>query len=322
MNDGSGSYQDWRALEQAIKEAARSAARRAGPGVSAAAVDAQIRQARFDRFLCRVFAQGDESEWLLKGGMGMLARIPRSRATRDIDLASTREDDLAEAGKALENLVAVELGDHLIFRLSRSSPTGLGDNQPGVATRRLVFTCLDIDHDTQVDTVAVDVVVGPPPTGSIEMIEPANRIQLGRPLVTYPYRLYPVVDQVADKVCATMDVYPRAKRSSRVKDLVDLIVIAHTQTVELADLRAAIDIKRALSGIAPFTQLDIPDAWARTWRATAMGVPVAARYPLAAATRTVSAFIGPALDERVANATWNPDNLTWEHCIDHDEDTP
>lgn len=38
------SYGDWRSLELAIKEAAKQAARQAGPGVSAATVDSQIRQ--------------------------------------------------------------------------------------------------------------------------------------------------------------------------------------------------------------------------------------------------------------------------------------
>ena len=77
-------YGGWRSLELAIKDAAKKAARQAGPGISAASVDAQIRQARFDRFLSRVFAEGDQSEWLLKGGMSMLARVPRSRAAHSI----------------------------------------------------------------------------------------------------------------------------------------------------------------------------------------------------------------------------------------------
>jgi hypothetical protein len=47
-------YDSWRSLESAIKDAAKKAAQQAGPGVSAASVDAQIRQARFDRFLTRV----------------------------------------------------------------------------------------------------------------------------------------------------------------------------------------------------------------------------------------------------------------------------
>jgi hypothetical protein len=77
---------------------------RAGPGVGAASVDAQIRQARFDRFLSRVFAEGEWSEWLLKGGMSMLARVPRSRTTKDVDHAALRAPDLAEAERALAAL--------------------------------------------------------------------------------------------------------------------------------------------------------------------------------------------------------------------------
>lgn len=131
MAESTDAYGDWRSLELAIKDAAKKAAAEAGPGVSAASVSAQIKQARFDRFLSRVFADGKESEWLLKGGMSMLARVPRSRTTKDVDLATLHSADLAEAERALRELVAVDLGDHLTFRLIRTAPTGQGDNQPG-----------------------------------------------------------------------------------------------------------------------------------------------------------------------------------------------
>jgi hypothetical protein len=52
------------------------------------------------------------------------------------------------------------------------------------------------------------------------------------------------------KVRATMDTqYPGGKRSTRVKDLVDLVVIAHTQTVDLDELRVSIASKRELSSL-------------------------------------------------------------------------
>ncbi|MBC7277879.1 nucleotidyl transferase AbiEii/AbiGii toxin family protein [Nocardioides sp.] len=305
-------YRDWRSLELAIKEAAKKTAKAAGPSVSAARIDAQIRQARFDRFLSRVFAAGEHSEWLLKGGMSMLARVPRSRTTKDMDLAAQHAADLDSAGQALTKLVDTDLGDHLTFRLIGSAPTGLGDNQPGVATRRFTFACFDADHDTQIDTMTVDVVVGPPPVGRPEIVDPANRLHLRKPLITHPYRLYPVVDQIADKVCATMDTnYPGSKRSSRVKDLVDLVVLAHTQTVELAELRSAIEAKRAISGIDPFSHFDAPPDWARTYSTTARGVPLASDMTAATASDLVATFIDPALDTISDTATWNPDNLTW-----------
>ncbi|MFE6647388.1 nucleotidyl transferase AbiEii/AbiGii toxin family protein [Nocardioides sp. NPDC057772] len=305
-------YRDWRSLELAIKEAAKKAAKAAGPNVSAARIDAQIRQARFDRFLCRVFADGEHSEWLLKGGMSMLARVPRSRTTKDMDLAAQRAEDLDSATHALTDLVDIDLGDHLTFRLIGSAPTGLGDNQPGVATRRFTFACFDADHDTQIDTMTVDVVVGPPPVGRPEIVEPANRLRLRKPLITHRYRLYPVVDQIADKVCATMDTnYPGGKRSSRVKDLVDLVVLARTQTVELTELRSAIEAKRALSGIELFSHFDTPSDWARTYQTTAKGVPLASDMTAATASDLVVTFIDPALDTASDTATWSPDRLTW-----------
>jgi hypothetical protein len=305
-------YGDWRSLELAIKEAAKRAAREAGAGVSAATVDAQIRQARFDRFLSRVFAAGEESEWLLKGGMSMLARVPRSRTTKDVDLAAQKAADLAEAEKALVDLVDVDLGDHLTFRLIRSTPTGLGENQPGLAARRYIFACIDVDHDTQIDTVHVDVVVGPPPVGRPEVVEPANRLHLRRPLVTHPYRLYPVADHMADKVCATMDTnYPGGKRSSRVKDLVDLVVLAHTQAVVLDELHNAIAAKRVISGIEPFEHFDIPDDWTRTYPTTAKGVPSAESFTAETAAVLVASLVDPALDKSSNNSIWDPDNLAW-----------
>ena len=316
-------YADWRSLELAIKDAAKKAARQAGPGVSAASVDAQIRQARFDRFLTRVFAQGEQSEWLLKGGMSMLARVPRSRTTKDMHLAAQHAPNLADAERALTELVDVDLGDHLTFRLIRSTRTGLGDNQPGVATRRYVFACLDVDHDTQIDTVVVDVVVGPPPVGQPEVVEPANRLHLRRPLIPRPYRLYPVSDQIADKVCATMDTnYPGGKPSSRVKDLVDLVVLAHTQTVDLHELRTAITAKQHLSNIDPFKHFEIPADWTRTYPKTAKGVPAAESFTAETAAQLVVTFIDPALDDHANTATWDPQNLTWVTARSDSESAP
>ena len=257
---------------------------------------------------------GEESEWLLKGGMSMLARVPRSRSTKDIDLASGTAADLAEAERALTALVAVDLGDHLTFRLIRSAPTGMGDNQPGVLTRRLAFACLDADYDTQIDTIMVDIVVGPPPVGRPEIMEPANRLHLKRPLITYPYRLFPVVDQIADKVCATLSTtYGAGKHSTRVKDLVDLVVLAHTQRLDLRELRAAITAKRAMSRMETFDRFTIPAEWRGTYPATAKGVPSAESYTAETAALLVARLVDAALVVSPTDGSWDPQELTWSH---------
>jgi hypothetical protein len=49
-------------------------------------MDQRIRLEHFNRFLSRDFSEGPDSEWVLKGATGLLARVPSTRATLDIDL--------------------------------------------------------------------------------------------------------------------------------------------------------------------------------------------------------------------------------------------
>jgi hypothetical protein len=60
-------------VEAAIKAAAKKAAQ-ADPALD---TGKRIQLEYFNRFLSRTFSEGNESEWVLKGGTGMLARIPR-----------------------------------------------------------------------------------------------------------------------------------------------------------------------------------------------------------------------------------------------------
>lgn len=304
MNQEEAGYRDWPSLSKAIKSAAQKAV---SQGL-ASDLNASITQARFDRFLSRVFAQGEDSEWLLKGGTSILARVPRSRATRDVDLAASGAQDLDQAVAALQQAVSTDLGDHVRFELSGSRQTGLGDNQPGVQTRRVVFTCLDTTTGRKIGDVPVDIVVGPAPVGRPETLTPANRLDLPRPVVSHPYRLFPVADQVAEKVCATMATnYPGGKPSSRVKDLVDLVVIARTQNVDLDELRAAIATKRRLSRLPPFDRFATPPGWERQYRALAGGtLPTGGITDIAQAQDLVAQLIDPALTTRAGS-----DPMTW-----------
>lgn len=310
MTSQEESYRSWQGVSQAIKTEASRAAK---SGESGLTVTEQIVQANHDRFLSRVFADGDESEWLLKGGTAMLARVPRSRATKDLDLASTTAADLDAAQDALEQAASRDLGDHVRFQLSTARDTGRGENQPGVQTRRLVFTGQDATTGRRLFEVPIDVVVGPPPVGTIETTEPSNRIRLGRPLPTHPYRLFPIADQVAEKVTATMSTYA-GRPSSRVKDLVDLVTIARTQSVNLRELQMAIDAKRALSRLEPFAEFAVPTEWERTYRPLAVKTPAVGEIlTLADATDIVRQLVEPALaDERVdEQLNWSPADGGW-----------
>ncbi|WP_375430757.1 hypothetical protein [uncultured Friedmanniella sp.] len=91
-------------VEAAIKDAARKASA-AGPSLN---VNQRISLEYFHRFLSRVFSGGDDSEWILKGRMGILARVPSTRTTRDIDLYR-QQHTLAQALDDLIRLAAIDL---------------------------------------------------------------------------------------------------------------------------------------------------------------------------------------------------------------------
>lgn len=120
-----GPYPTAAGVEAAIKDAAKDAAA-TDPALD---VNKRIHLEYFHRFLSRVFAEGERSEWVLKGGTGILARVPSSRATRDIDLYR-QGFTLAQALDDLIRLAALDLGDHFTFSYTGHTEAIGTDTQP------------------------------------------------------------------------------------------------------------------------------------------------------------------------------------------------
>jgi hypothetical protein len=158
--------------------------------------------------------------------------------------------------------------------------------------------------------VHVDLVTGPRGLEATEIAEPANRVDLPR-LVTYPYRLYPVANQVADKVCATLGTYSTGP-SSRERDLVDLVVLATTQAVEAQQLRTAIHTEARKRGLGTVTTLTLPPAWGRSYERDAKKVPACSQHPtIDDARQLMAAFIDAVLQDEHVRGNWDPATLTW-----------
>ncbi|MFV0429546.1 MAG: nucleotidyl transferase AbiEii/AbiGii toxin family protein [Arachnia sp.] len=293
-------YPDARAVESAIKDAAKSA-HAADPTRQ---IGDLIRQAYYDRFLCRVFSDTETSEWVLKGGTGMLARVPNARRTLDADLYRAGYDK-DQALADLRRLAQVDLGDHFRFVYREHHAILAGDTQPYADGYRVTFDAyLGVKL---VDTIKIDLSVGAGPTDSVDVGEPANRLRLPR-LVSYPYRVHPVANQVADKVCATIASYD-GRPSSREKDLVDLVVIATTQVVHAEELRDAIRTECSRRRLQVPGQFAIPVNWGRSYAALAVNTP-AGPYSFASAGDLMRAFIDPIL-ANVARGTWEPPSTSW-----------
>ena len=292
----------------AVEAAIRDAARRAFAADKSMSTQDRIRQEYFRRFLSRVFSDHQDSEWLLKGGTGVLARVASGRRTTDVDLFRanyTLDGALAE----LIRLAAINLGDYFRFVYTKHRPVLGGDQQARTEGYGVEFDVY-IGADRK-EALHVDLVVGVIVTDEVTVAAPANRLDLPR-LPSNDYRLYPVVDQIADKLCATMADY-NGRPSSREKDLVDLVVLARTQRVNADALRRAINAETGVRSLPVFTELAIPPTWGAAYSRESKDVPYCVDYrTVELAGELMRAFIDPVLRGDASGRTWSPESLAWD----------
>jgi hypothetical protein len=296
-------YGDPRAMRQAITDRLRGFARERN---GAQLADLQ-RQFAYDRLLCRVFLT-DPDRWVLKGATAMLARLQGvARHTVDVDLYR-RDGDLIEAERALRHAADADLGDHFRFTVS----PGRLVTQQGRALRVAVTAYVGA---TDFAGFGVDLSAGLWMTGSPDDVPPLVPIDLPG-VVQTRYRAYPLVDHVADKTCALFETYERAggqpDSSTRYRDLVDLVVFAHTAAVDARALATAIssEFDRRCMALPP--RLAVPDGtgWRTGYARAARDAPVLRERDLETALATAARFIDPVL-AGVAAGTWDCENLVW-----------
>jgi hypothetical protein len=145
-------------------------------------------------------------------------------------------------------------------------------------------------------------------TGEIVVAQPANRLALPR-LASTDYRLYPVVHQIADKVCATVADYA-GKPSSREKDLVDPVIFALTHDVNARSLRSAVETEARRRGLEPLLALTIPTGWGTRYGKEIGSTPYGRDFgTVAPAVGLMREFLDPVLDRRVMAGTWSHASL-------------
>lgn len=303
MTQSNEPYGTARGVEAAIKDAAKKAAK-ADPSLD---TNKRIQLEYFNRFLSRVFSEGAESEWVLKGGTSMLARIPSTRSTRDIDLyrqGFTIEQALAD----LKRLAAIDLGDHFRFEYEGHETSIGSDAQPYTEGYRVTFNIFI--GVTGKGSLRIDLAVGAGMTDQVTTATPATALELPR-LTSNPYRLYPVVDQIADKVCAAMADY-EGRPSSREKDLVDLVVFAVTQDIDGDALTIALDTERRRRQMESFSAFVVPSTWGPGFVKLSRSVPHCSDYrTVGAAAELASQLIDPALTGLASGKRWTRKERRW-----------
>lgn len=185
------------------------------------------RQFAYDRILSRCFSAEDGERWVLKGAGALLARLSIARHSKDVDLYYA--DLSAAPEEATAALVAAadrDIGDHFRFEVTKTT-----DLQETAKGRRVHLSAY---LGGLYATFHVDVVVGTPMSGQPDTVPPLTPLRIDG-LARPDYRAFPLSDHCSDKLCAVIETHEQTgdtRVSSRVKDLVDLALIARSQTID------------------------------------------------------------------------------------------
>ncbi|MCZ6505468.1 MAG: nucleotidyl transferase AbiEii/AbiGii toxin family protein [Actinobacteria bacterium] len=288
-------YATARAFNRALSDRITNAASSSQHGV------AELRrQFAYGRLLARVFSFQPE-RWVLKGATGLLARIP-DQARHSIDVDLYFDGEIAAALDALREAVEVDLGDFFTFDIERgASFTGV---TAGSQLRAVAYL-----GDNVFEIFRVDVVVEQTMTADPESTSPIEPVDIPG-LHSVPYRTYPIQDHIADKHAAMVDTYA-GQPSTRYRDLVDLVLIARTQTVEAGSLHTALVSEHRRRGTSPGTVNTLPsEEWHDGYRKLAVEVPGFSFIDAADALEIVNKLVGPVFGGLTVGI-WDPATLKW-----------
>jgi len=261
------------------------------------------RQFAYDRLLTRIFQDTDTAAaWILKGGGGLLARIP-DQARHSMDLDLFYEGEFVDAIESLQDLGHRDLGDFFDFDVT------LVRGAPLTGVRRLKVTSFignKIFEQFRIDLVIASNMTQPP-----DSIEPLTPVAVPG-LTTSSYRVYSLVDHIADKHAAMIDTYNDGAPSTRYRDLVDLVLIANTQQPDAAALRSALLSEYSARGLAVPTNVELPDeTWVAGYVKGIESLPGVAQRTAKEALAVVSALLEPLLNDAALTGTWDPERTTW-----------
>jgi Nucleotidyl transferase AbiEii toxin, Type IV TA system len=256
----------------------------------------------FDRLLARL-AIAAPDRWVLKGALALDFRLgERTRTTKDMDLV--RGDNEAAATSDLITAQALDLDDFFTFDIEKIGAPG--EALEGVAVRYHVRAELG---GRRFEEVMVDIGFSDPLKWMPEPIRAPDFLAFaGIEPIEVP--VLPLEQHIAEKVHAYTRTYGKGQRSSRAKDLVDLVLVKQIMAVDAARLRSALvgvfegRHQHALPSRLPAP----PTEWAVPYRKLANEVGI--DPDLRAGYAHAAAFLDPVLTGRNIGR-WDPHRASW-----------
>jgi hypothetical protein len=258
----------------------------------------------FDRLLARLVAVAS-GRWVLKGAVALEFRFgSRTRTTKDIDLG--RGDDERAATSDFIQAQRVDLGDYFVFVIERTDR--LDDLEDAAAVRYHVSCEL---AGRAFDDITADVAFGSPELGGADTVRGPELLEFAD---IHPVEVpaIPLVRHVAEKLHAYTRAYGRSGRpSTRVKDLVDLVLIASEAELDAVQLRRQLEATFSSRGThrIPSELPRPPQDWTIPYGRLAREVGIPERIEQGHAQ--AAAMLDAVLSGRVADGAWDPRAGVW-----------
>ena len=255
----------------------------------------------FDRFLARL-ENLQPGKWILKGGFAIQLRLAdQARTTKDIDvLALVERRDILPS---LRNAGKMDLGDWFQFEVER------GSGKPDEFLGGFRFPIQSLLDGRTFESFHLDVGIGDPMIGSVEELEIPSLLGFADFPPTH-ISCYPITQQIAEKVHA----YTRPHVSgegSRVKDFVDILLLAALSEMHAERLRQAIHatfLARKTHELPPNIP-NPPARWSKPFRKFTSDV-LLQYQSLAEANLAFKHFLDPVIGKD--NITlWDPSQWRW-----------
>jgi predicted nucleotidyltransferase component of viral defense system len=290
-------YRDAAAFRQALEQRLRARA-----GADGARLARDRKRVAFDRLLARLNETAPD-RWLLKGGYALDLRLSqRARATRDVDIDwQATEEELFEA---LIAAAALRTDDHFTFQVERTGtpPERLGGSHRFRVNATLAGRLFDtflLDVGLRSDPISEHDTLTTPDLLSFADIEPVEV-----PAV-------PLERHIAEKLHAYTRRYTDERPSSRVKDLIDIVLISELASFELERLRDVVVrlFEARATHNLPASVPAPPPEWAQPYRA--LGEEVGLDPDLSIAHQLAAAFLDAVLTPEPGLATWDAEKARW-----------
>lgn len=296
-------YETATAFRMALEQRMKTEAERTGSNL----VRLRKRVA-FELFLRRL-AQVAPNRWVLKGALALDFRLGgASRSTKDIDLG---RDDNEEA--AIEDIAAAQqlrLDDFFTFAAGRTDAFDEVDEFQAIR-----FHVRAELAERVFEKFIVDVGFAKPATSEPDRVRTSDFLSFAG-IEPLELPAIPLAQHLAEKVHGYTRSYGTAGRpSTRPKDLIDILLIADSQSLEAAAMREALKYtfetraRQALPENLPAP----PPEWASDYARLAEEVGL--DPDLAASFDRAAAFLDPVLSG-VAQGSWDVAASHWNASDD------